>query len=670
MIFLQLAVVSALAALSVAAPSPARHILHEKRHRPSTDWVKTSRVESSAILPIRIGLMQTNLHNGPDYLMEVSDPQSEKYGQYFSMDEVHTMFAPLQEHVNAIKEWLHESGIDKSRLVHSDNKGWLAFDATSEEAERLFQTEYYEHEHTQSDGIRVGCDQYHLPEHIAPHVDYIRPGIKMTQVVKRNVKRAHKKNTRSSHARTALHKTMEVNPPENWSAPEGVPQDLAGCGFNMTAPCIRALYDIPLPANKPNPQNVLGLYEQGDYFAKSDLDLYWKHINPEIPQGTYPTPHLIDGANYSVPANSSLNGGESNIDIEMTISLIYPQETVLYQVDDQLYEPAEVATTNLFNTFLDALDGSYCNYSAYGQTGNDPNIDPIYPDTREGGYQGQLQCGVYKPTNVISASYGQAEADLPQKYVERQCNEFLKLAMQGHTLLFCSGDYGVASSPNDSGHKNGCLGPESRIFNPQYPSGCPWVTSVGGTMLYNDQNVNDSESVMQVNLHGAATNFSSAGGFSNYFKAPWYQELAVAEYFEIGNPQYPYYEKLNVDFNTTKGLYNRIGRGFPDISANGAYFPSFLRGRFTHFFGTSLSAPLWAAVITLINEERLAAGKSTVGFLNPVLYANPYVLKDITNGTSLGCDSDGFAAVEGWDPVTGLGTPDFPRLKELFLALP
>ena len=37
--------------------------------------------------------------------------------------------------------------------------------------------------------------------------------------------------------------------------------------------------------------------------------------------------------------------------------LIYPQEVVLYQVDDQIYEPVEVATTNLFNTFLDALDG-------------------------------------------------------------------------------------------------------------------------------------------------------------------------------------------------------------------------------------------------------------------------------------------------------------------------
>jgi tripeptidyl-peptidase-1 len=42
---------------------------------------------------------------------------------------------------------------------------------------------------------------------------------------------------------------------------------------------------------------------------------------------------------------------------EYRTSLIYPQEVILYQVDDQLYEPAEVATTNLFNTFLDALDG-------------------------------------------------------------------------------------------------------------------------------------------------------------------------------------------------------------------------------------------------------------------------------------------------------------------------
>lgn len=116
------------------------------------------------------------------------------------------------------------------------------------------------------------------------------------------------------------------------------------------------MYKIPT-ATMNSSGNSLGLYEQGDYFAKSDLDLFYAEYAPWVPQGTYPIPALIDGANFSVPAYSALNGGESNIDIDMAFSLLYPQTVTLYQVDDQIYEPKEVATTNLFNTFLDALDG-------------------------------------------------------------------------------------------------------------------------------------------------------------------------------------------------------------------------------------------------------------------------------------------------------------------------
>jgi tripeptidyl-peptidase-1 len=75
-------------------------------------------------------------------------------------------------------------------------------------------------------------------------------------------------------------------------------------------------------------------------------------------------------------------------------------------------------------------------------------------------------CGVFKPTNVISASYGESEQDLPIDYTKRQCNEFLKLGLQGVSIIFASGDYGVASYPSDGG-ANCCLGPEGKIFNPQ-----------------------------------------------------------------------------------------------------------------------------------------------------------------------------------------------------------
>lgn len=101
-------------------------------------------------------------------------------------------------------------------------------------------------------------------------------------------------------------------------------------------------------------------------------------------------------------------------------ALIYPQSVIVYQVDDKIYAPKEIARDNTFNTFLDALDGSYCNYPAYGITGDSPGIDPKYPDPKAGGYKGHRQCGVYTPTRVISISYGESEQDFPKPYVERQ----------------------------------------------------------------------------------------------------------------------------------------------------------------------------------------------------------------------------------------------------------
>lgn len=244
---------------------------------------------------------------------------------------------------------------------------------------------------------------------------------------------------------------------------------------------------------------------------------------------------------------------------------------------------------------------SYCTYTAYGETGDDPSIDAVYPDPAAGGYKGKLQCGIYKPTNVISASYGQAEADLPVNYTKRQCNEFMKLGLQGHSILFASGDYGVASFAGD-GDSNGCLGPDSKIFNPQYPSNCPYVTSVGGSMLYTDQTVDDAESVMHANLGGTAANFSSSGGFSNYFPQPAYQKATVEKYFKKANLTYPYYSEFEVDVNTTSGLYNRIGRAYPDVAANGARFRAYTDSYDYFYYGSSLASPLFASVLTLVSR--------------------------------------------------------------------
>ena len=56
--------------------------------------------------------------------------------------------------------------------------------------------------------------------------------------------------------------------------------------------------------------------------------------------------------------------------------------------------------------------------------------------------------------------------------------------------------------------------------------------------------------------------------------------------------------------------------------------------------------------------------------MNPVLYPNKWVFNDIVNGLNTGCSAQGFHADKDWDPVTGLGTPDFERLMELYMRMP
>jgi tripeptidyl-peptidase-1 len=117
------------------------------------------------------------------------------------------------------------------------------------------------------------------------------------------------------------------------------------------------------------------------------------------------------------------------------------------------------------------------------------------------------------------------------------------------------------------------------------------------------------------------------------------------------------------------GVYNRNGRGYPDVSAVGDDLVIFNRGTPVLISEASASALVWASLINRINEERLAAGKSTVGFVNPTLYANPAVMHDITTGNNPGCNTNGFSAPTRWDPVTGLGTPNYPALLTLVMGL-
>jgi hypothetical protein len=85
--------------------------------------------------------------------------------------------------------------------------------------------------------------------------------------------------------------------------------------------------------------------------------MYFTSYAPDIPNGTYPIPAFIDGGIAPAPQRDA--GLEADVDIVITLSLIYPQNVTLYQTDDPVYghQLRFTGLNGLFNTFFDALDG-------------------------------------------------------------------------------------------------------------------------------------------------------------------------------------------------------------------------------------------------------------------------------------------------------------------------
>lgn len=238
------------------------------------------------------------------------------------------------------------------------------------------------------------------------------------------------------------------------------------------------------------------------------------------------------------------------------------------------------------------------------------------------------------PPSVVSISYGDDEETVLESYANRVNVEFQKAGARGVSIIVASGDGGVSG-----GHSKVCA-----KFVPTFPAASPWVTAVGGTTSF------EPEIAASI----------STGGFSNRWPRPKWQKAAIDKYFNT----------------TEKSLlppthyYSPTGAGFPDVSAQSLRFPIIQEGRERVTDGTSASAPVFAGIVALLNDARARIGKKPLGFLNQLIYTNPDVFNDVIEGNNPGCDTDGFYASEGWDPVTGMGTPNFPKLKALAEKLP
>lgn len=365
---------------------------------------------------------------------------------------------------------------------------------------------------------------------------------------------------------------------------------------------IARLYDFPTGVTGQGQK--IGIVELGGGFRQADLDTYFAEAG--VPNPPAVTIAAFAGGGTNSPGTNPLDPANPDVevllDIEVAGSAAPGAEIVLYFAKDASDQG-----------FLDAMTAAI----------NDPQ----------------------NALTVISVSWGGPEAGRDNggsSGTTAQFQDNFDQALQsaahlGITVCVASGDSGSANfAANDPNWDGGA--------HVDFPASSPYALACGGTRI----TATGSAITDEVVWH-SGQNIGTGGGVSRYFALPSYQ--ANANISPAVNPAGP------------------VMRGVPDVSGDaasesgyrvlcdGQEFPDDAK-QLPGIGGTSAVAPLWAGLIALLAQSLGAK----LGWIHPQLYAldpSAGAFRDITRG-----DNGDYSAAPGWDPCTGLGSPDGSKLRE------
>ena len=261
---------------------------------------------------------------------------------------------------------------------------------------------------------------------------------------------------------------------------------------------------------------------------------------------------------------------------------------------------------------------------------------------------------------VVSVSWGNCEAQLGRAAARAESTLFEQAAVQGQSIVAADGDNGAQDCNTRSG-------PDYNQLSVDDPAAQPYVTGVGGTTLQGlSPEVYETAWNSKHDSAGPSTMAGSTGGGVSSFWAMPPAQLHAAK-------------SLGVLSSLASGSHCGRSHGYcrevPDVSIdadpttgyvvywNGAGNIAGAAAGWQVLGGTSGAAPVWAALLALADSAPACAGKP-LGYANPALYAaasRSYAqdFHDVTQGNNdFGVTTQGFGAKRGYDPGTGLGTPN------------
>lgn len=375
----------------------------------------------------------------------------------------------------------------------------------------------------------------------------------------------------------------------------------------------------------------IALLQFGGGYCDGDLDRYFKELNlprPEITTNLKTQPAACDGG----------GGGRPGV----------------FCNDMEVYMDLEIV----------------------GSIAPGADIHVHFADSDENGILEGLQALLENPVyDVVTISWNFPEYEFSAKFQEFIVYPFSKAAAHGATVCVASGDRGPYALPWENrkavnvfaaspyaltcgGTQLEKKGKEERevVWN-------EWDTLVDGIEFCKKVECRKLENEMPLcHVARKPLQFASGGGESaeDRVKRPPYQS-------QVG--------QLKDDSPTEAGDAQWKGRLVPDVGGYASGFPgykAFLHGLYFGVGGTSAVAPLYAALIALLNEKLVKSGKKPAGYLNRRLYElgkqkNNGVLNSITTGDTK-IDGVGYTAGPGWDMCTGWGAVNFDKLLEFLMS--
>jgi len=382
---------------------------------------------------------------------------------------------------------------------------------------------------------------------------------------------------------------------------------------------------------------VLGLDNRPIATAKIRIrrDVSTASNNPDA--GTFTPPQVARVYNFPpAPAGTSGGGGQTIGIIELgggynpaditnyfsnTIGLGAPTVT------DVILDGGSNDPTNANSADAEVL----LDIEVAGSVAPGANILVYFSSNTDQGFQDAISTAIHDASHnpsVISISWGGPESSWSQTAINSMDTACQSAAALGITITVASGD---------SGSSDGATG-----NNVDFPASSPHVLACGGTALKATNGQRQSEVVWNNQATGDG---ATGGGVSAAFPLPTWQANA-------GVPE-------------TSSAASTGGRGVPDVAGDAAPetgYQILVDGQQEVVGGTSAVAPLWAGLIALLNQQ---LGRK-VGFLNPQLYPlGGTAFFDITSG-----NNGAFSAHTGWDPCTGLGSPNGQLLLTSLHASP